>query len=76
MEAIRAGTKEDIMMKPIVAFFENGSAQAPLDIRRRLHLYSFKDGILWFQNTIFVPNIEELHRQILRSRHDSPIAGH
>lgn len=75
-KCIKVATTSDIMLKPILAYFQNGPQQAPVDIRRRFQEYALKDGVLWFRNNIFVPDNEELRRQILRSRHDAPIAGH
>lgn len=67
---------DDPMLQPILAYFQHGPDRAPTDVRRRFQDYVFKDGLLWFKNAIFVPNKEELYRQILRSRHDAPAAGH
>lgn len=49
---------------------------APVDVCRRFQSYTFNDGVLYFEDTIFVPNNEEIGLHILRSRHDAPTAGH
>jgi len=76
LEHIRVKTPQNPTLQPILAYFTNGPNMAPTDIRRRFQSYTFSNGILYFQNTIFVPNDEEIRRQILRSRHDAPAAGH
>jgi hypothetical protein len=76
LDRIKALLREDVKLKPILAFFENNPEMAPANIRHRFKAYSFKDGLLRFEDTIIVPDDEELRRQILRSRHDVPTAGH
>lgn len=74
-EQIRLAIKEDETLRPIMVFFQNAK-QAPLDVRRRFQEYTFYDGLLRFRDQIYVPDDEELKRQILRSRHDALAAGH
>lgn len=76
LECIRLHSKQDPVMQPLLAYFENGADRAPAHARHRFHSYTFNDGILRFHGAVFVPNDEELRRQILRSRHDAPAAGH
>lgn len=76
LEQIQVAMRTDPMLQPILAYFEHGPEKAPSDIRRQFQHYALRDGILWFKGTIFVPNNAEIHRQILRSRHDAPAAGH
>lgn len=74
-ERIKIAITEDTTLEPILSFCQN-SSQLPLDMRRRLQGYTFKDGLLSFEGRIYVPNDNDLQRQILRSRHDAPAAGH
>ena len=76
LEHVRELTKEDPTLQPILSYFQNGAHKAPIDIRRRFKLYNFHDGIFWFQDMVFVPDNDELKRQILRSKHDAPAMGH
>ena len=73
---IKASLREDSKLRPILAFFESNPEAAPADIRRRFQAYTWEDGLLRFEEAVFVPDHEELRRQILRSRHDAPAAGH
>jgi hypothetical protein len=73
---IKTMLREDSKLRPILAFFESNPEAAPVDIRRRFQAYTWEDGLLRFEGAVFVPDHEELRRQILRSRHDAPAAGH
>ena len=76
LEHVRKLTKEDSTLQPILSYFQNGAHKAPIDIRQRFKLYNFHDGILWFQDMVFVPDNDELERQILRSKHDASTTRH
>ena len=73
---VKTAIRLDPTLQPLLAYFENGAARAPADVRRKFEGYELRDGVIWFHDTLFVPNDEELRRQILRSRHDAPAAGH
>jgi hypothetical protein len=73
---IKTMLREDSKLRPILAFFESNPEAAPADIRRRFQAYTWEDGLLRFEGAVFVPDHEELRRQILRSRHDALAAGH
>lgn len=76
LEQVRIATTQDVSMQPIISFLKPNAPHIPLNMRRRIQDYTFTDGILRFHDLIYVPNDEELQRQILRSRHDAPAAGH
>ena len=38
--------------------------------------FSFKDGVLWFQNCLCVPNDPKLQKELLKESHDSALATH
>lgn len=59
-----------------MSFFKGELHQQPMDIRHRLQGYNLSEGILRFNDKIYVPDDAELKRQILRSRHDAPAVGH
>ena len=73
---IKKSLREDSKLRQILAFFESNPEAAPANIRRRFQAYTWEDGLLRFEGAVFVPDHEELRRQILRSRHDAPAAGH
>lgn len=76
IEYVKSAIKEDITLQPIMSFFKRELHQQPMDIRHRLQGYNLSEGILRFNDKIYVPDDAELKRQILRSRHDAPAAGH
>ena len=41
-----------------------------------LGLCQWKDGYLWYQGKIWVPDKEEIRTNIIRQNHDIPTAGH
>ena len=76
LDRIKALIKEDVKYKSILAFFENNPDRAPREVQRHFQGYRFKDDLLQLEGAIVVPDDEELRREILRSRHDAPAAGH
>lgn len=38
--------------------------------------YTIKEGMVFFQNRILVPNVQELKREIFHAYHEIPIGGH
>lgn len=76
LQLIRETTADDKSLQPVLAFLNNEPGRAPTNIRRRFQDYVYKDGILYYMDKIMVPDNEEIQLQILRSRHDAPLAGH
>jgi len=73
---LKISMEEDPNLEPILSFFKNNSNCTSTDICCRLQDYTFDNGILRFHNMIYVPNDEELQRQILWSWHDALAIGH
>ena len=73
---IREATPDDPTLGPILRFLTTAHGETPSQLRRQLHDYTLCDGLLFFRGAIMVPDNEEFRRQILRSRHDAPAAGH
>lgn len=65
--AIRKANTEEGSMKSWHEQFSNGELGPD---------YSVKDGLLFFQNRIMVPESYELKRDIFKMYHEVPIAGH
>ena len=57
---IKSSTKEDRSLEPIWAYFTNGPDKASTSIRRQLQNYSLQDDILYFKNTMVVPDDDEM----------------
>jgi len=59
-ERVKVATKEDATLEPILAFFKGNSNWILADIYCQLQEYTFTNGILHFEDMIYVPNDEEL----------------
>ena len=35
-----------------------------------------EEGMVWMKNRLYVPKDNNLHAEILKDHHDSPLAGH
>lgn len=70
-------TPSDDKLSKIIAFIRDPST-TPTHLRRKLSRYSFdKDtGFLSFDNSICVPDDNQLELDILDINHDSSVAGH
>jgi hypothetical protein len=66
---------QDESLEEILEFLQNGST-APAYIRKGFKDYQMEAGLLFYQGRIFVPDNEELKRNLIATFHDSPIAGH
>lgn len=51
-------------------------SSSPLDNEDSPTLYSIKDGLLFHQDKLYIPEDEPLRTQILQQAHDSTMAGH
>lgn len=62
MQHIKVATSKDTTLLPILAFFMNGPDWALANIRGQLQDYSLRKSILYFHNTMVVPNDDLLRR--------------
>jgi hypothetical protein len=58
---------EDKQVKEIIKKLEEGET---------LKTWLMEDGLLYFQEHIYVPKEKEVRRAVIESRHDAPSAGH
>jgi hypothetical protein len=58
---------EDKQVKEIIKTLEDGET---------MKTWSMEDGLLYFQEHIYVPKEKEVRRAVIESRHDTPSAGH
>jgi hypothetical protein len=66
---------QDESLEEILEFLQLSSS-APAYIRKGFKDYQMEAGLLFYQGRIFVPDNEELKRDLIAAFHDSPIAGH
>jgi hypothetical protein len=59
--------REDEQAKEIIKKLEEG---------KTMKIWSMEDGLLYFQEHIYVPKEKEVRRVIIESRHDTSLAGH
>ena len=76
IEQIELATAKDATLEPILAFFKNDLDEESTNIRQSFKTYCLNNGLIYFQDTIFVRDNEELRAQILQSRHDAPATRH
>ncbi|KAB5587955.1 Transposon Tf2-1 polyprotein [Ceratobasidium theobromae] len=66
-DMIRDALMDDENAKKVVERLEEGE---------KLTSWKFEDGLLYFQERIFVPREKEVRKAIIESCHDAPAAGH
>jgi hypothetical protein len=66
-DLIRDTIHEDEQVKEIIKRLEEGET---------MKTWSMEDGLLYFQERIYVPKEKEVRRAVIESRHDAPSAGH
>jgi hypothetical protein len=64
--------KDDLFTNALKAIKEEG----PLPIRSKIEDWIFDDQLLFFQGRCFIPDDEDLKREIVKLYHDSPGQGH
>jgi hypothetical protein len=62
-------------LEEILEFLQNGST-ALAYIRKSFKDYQMEAGLLFYQGQIFVPDNEDLKKDLIAAFHNSPIAGH
>lgn len=75
-ERIKQSLHSDDNLSTVLAYFENRPQDAPANIQSKFEDYTMVNGLLLYQNAIYVPKDEVLKSEILKSRHDAPAAGH
>ena len=66
----------DPITSKLIPYLEDPALQQPNEIKKILRNYKYKNGLILFQNLIYVPDDPKIKLQILRNYHDSPVAGH
>ena len=50
--------------------------QLPPPMHTALSNWTFTDGLMTYKGKVYVPTNTELHKEVVTSFHDSPLAGH
>jgi hypothetical protein len=66
---------QDESLEENLTFLQQGS-NAPAYIKKAFKDCTMEAGLLFYQGRIVVPDNEDLRRDLIRTFHDSPIAGH
>lgn len=70
---IRTALQRDDLAKSVIRAIENNDRRHPqVDLAE----CQYQDGLLFVYGLYYVPLDEALRSQIIRSRHDAPVAGH
>ena len=75
-ERIKKEIRNDPRSKVIMDLLDKEPHMIPSKIMKNLEEYYVEDGLLYQRHKIFVPNNQEIKQEVLKSRHDSLLAGH
>lgn len=75
-EMINEATRHDPILRPALDFLDCKPQDAPKEVRMQFKDFTKQDGTLIFQGKIYVPNNDEIKRELLAAKHDAPLAGH
>lgn len=73
---IQQGLVSDAWFKQHRRFLENPDLPRSKEIQHALQGYTLQDGLLFFNELVYVPNSDDIKLDILKTHHDSPLAGH
>ena len=76
LQRIQEALTNDVTTSAIRAFFASDPDSAPASVREKMKDFAMDDGLLLYRNKIYVPADEDIKRDIVALRHDSPLAGH
>jgi hypothetical protein len=74
-EAIREGQTEDESIQDLIQSTRN-KENLPVTVRKQFQRYSWEEGLLLYDNRIYVPEDKDVRLDLLKLHHDSPVAGH
>ena len=75
-QRIKTAYTKDPSLNAILAFLTNSPHHAPANIKKQFSSYTLANDLILFEGLIYIPNDDSIKTEILRSRHDSPTAGH
>jgi hypothetical protein len=75
ISAIQEGQSDDESLTTLIASTK-GKEDLPPSVKKQYDKYEWKEGLLWYEGRIYVPDDREIKLRILEQHHDSPIAGH
>jgi hypothetical protein len=74
-EGIREAQAEDESLQDLIRNPRN-KENLPVTVRKQFHRYAWEDGLLLYDNRIYVPEDKDVRLDLLRLHHNSSIAGH
>lgn len=69
VDMVKEKLRTDQKVAPILAFFD-------ADPHAKMDKYEFTAGVLYQDGKVYVPDDEEIKREVLKLYHESPLAGH
>jgi hypothetical protein len=75
IEAIREAQMEDESLQDLIRNTRNKD-NLPVTVRKQFHRYAWEEGVLLYDNRIYVPEDKDVRLDLLKLHHDLPIAGH
>lgn len=76
MDQIKHIIRHDDALAPLLAYFDADPHAAPTEVQNKMKDYAYEDNVLYRLGKIYVPNDDEIKREILQLYHDSRITGH
>jgi len=75
LEEIKEAQREDESLETLIHTVKN-KEELPPTVKKQFGRYEWKEGLLWYDDCIIVPDNKEIRLELLQEHHDSPIAGH
>src|SRR5881394_4664334 len=75
LEELREAQGEDESLTTLIDSTRNKD-NLPPSVRKQFDRYSWEDGLLKYDNRIYVPEDKDIRLRVLSAHHDSPVGGH
>jgi len=75
-KSIQEAYKLDSIISELLPYLENKKLKQPVEIRKKINQYTFKDNFVLYNGLIYVPNKLDIKLKLLNDNHDSVTAGH
>jgi hypothetical protein len=75
LNQVKASLTNDPWFRKLQPYLEDRTIPRPPDINAQLHGICIKNGLVYKQERLFIPN-DEIRTKIVQDRHDSALGGH
>lgn len=74
--AIQLALDVDPSLEAVLEFLRRDNTETPASVKAKFREYELRDGLLFYNTKVVVPDEEAIKRDLVANFHDSLMAGH